>query len=58
MREGESQPEAIRKALLSAAREQLRNHLAEEAAALGTDETDRAAVAEVQEFMEQLSAAW
>jgi Arc/MetJ-type ribon-helix-helix transcriptional regulator len=55
---GQSQSEAIRVALLTAAREQLRGHLAEEAAALAQDEADRVAVAEVQEFMEKLSAAW
>jgi Arc/MetJ-type ribon-helix-helix transcriptional regulator len=58
MSTGDSQSEAIRKALLTAAREQLREHLAAEAAALAEDDTDRAAVAEVQEFMERLSAAW
>jgi Arc/MetJ-type ribon-helix-helix transcriptional regulator len=55
---GQSQSEAIRVALLTAARKQLRDQLAKEAAALADDEADRVVVADVQEFMETLSASW
>jgi hypothetical protein len=53
----DSEPEAIRTALLAAARKRLRAHLAEEAAALASDDADRATVAEVNGFMERLSEA-
>jgi hypothetical protein len=53
---GQRQPEEIRQALLAAARERLRAHLAGEQAALAAGEPDRAPAAAVRQLLEQLGA--
>lgn len=56
MREGVSRSEAIRDALVEAARRRRAIALAAEAASLANDEDDRAEMAEVAELMEELRA--
>ena len=53
----EAEPEAIRRALLSEARQKLRAHLAAEAAALAHDDHDRAVLADVQQLAARLDPA-
>lgn len=53
-----SEVESIRRALLVAAREKLRAHLAAEASTHVADNHDRTALTDVQELAERLDATW
>jgi Arc/MetJ-type ribon-helix-helix transcriptional regulator len=58
MKDGKSRSEAIRDALLVAARRRRSNELRAEAEAAGADPVDRAEAAAVLEFMESLDEPW
>jgi Arc/MetJ-type ribon-helix-helix transcriptional regulator len=57
-RAGASQSEAVRVALIGAAREALREQARADAERVAADPTDRAEVAEIQALMDELSAPW
>lgn len=56
MEEGQSQSEAIRSALLTASRASIRAQVVEDAKRLGSDPADRALIAEIAEFMDELAS--
>jgi len=58
MSHGYSQSEAIREALIRAARVREREQIEADAKRLGADPKDRALVAEIQEFMGELDPPW
>jgi Arc/MetJ-type ribon-helix-helix transcriptional regulator len=55
MEQGVSQSEAIRQALIDAARERRREQVRADAERVGNDPADRAVIAEIREFMDELA---
>jgi Arc/MetJ-type ribon-helix-helix transcriptional regulator len=55
MEQGMSQSEAIRQALIDAARERRREQVRADAERVGNDPADRAVIAEIREFMDELA---
>ena len=58
VRDGISQSAAIRSALIAASRTVRYERMAEDAKRLGSDPHDRAVVAEIREFMDDLAPPW
>ena len=58
MEQGMSQSEAIRRALIAAAREERREQVRADAERVGNDPADRAVIAEIHEYMDELAPPW
>lgn len=58
MRDGASQSEVIRNALLIASRQEILEQMRRDAERVGVDPADRAEVAEILALMDELSAPW
>ena len=58
MEAGVSQSEAIRQALIDTARERRREQVRADAERVGNDPADRAVIAEIHEYMDELAPPW
>jgi hypothetical protein len=58
MEPGVSQSEAIRRALIDAARERRLEQVRADAERVGNDPADRAVIAEIREYMDELAPPW
>ena len=58
MASGASRSEAIREALVAAARERRREQMRADAERIGDDPHDRAVIAEIREFFDELAPPW